>query len=87
MSLKSLKIVQNASHYCKSLNFSEYAFKGNRKLYKSLYKFLKKRSQFPHCHNGQSAPAPSGDEKLFTAKRTQFCMSRQKISRFNQVFS
>jgi hypothetical protein len=26
-------------------------------------------------------------EKVFTKKRTQFCMSRPKISRFNQVFS
>jgi hypothetical protein len=31
--------------------------------------------------------APSGDEKVFTTNRTQFCMSRQKILCFNQVFS
>jgi hypothetical protein len=31
--------------------------------------------------------APSGDKKVFATKQTQFCMSRQKVSRFNQVFN
>jgi flagellar basal body P-ring protein FlgI len=29
----------------------------------------------------------SGDAKVFITNRTQFCVSRQKISLFNQVFS
>jgi hypothetical protein len=39
------------------------------------------------CSKSSFPVAPSGDEKVFTTKRTHFCMSRQKMSLFNQVFS